>query len=365
MTSDNINNTSTNLSKVAYLLVIFVATTVILVYSEEYMIPFIIALFLWFIIHELRENLQMIPFVRDRFPIWLQSLIAFSIINVVIFLIADMIYVNLSYLSESLELYESNIILAMSKLDVLVGMNLSSQASSYLSGLDYNKMIGSFIDTATVLFGDGFLILIYVIFLLVEENIFPLKLKAIYPDRIKQVDVSKLFRKMDKNIGQYLRLKTLVSFITGLLSYLVLLAFGIDAPLFWALIIFVLNFIPTVGSLIATFFPAIFAVLQFGELASFIYVMLSVGTIQVVVGNIIEPKLMGNSLNLSSLVVILSLTIWGGIWGVMGMMLSVPITVMIIVIFEEIPSLKFIAIALSEKGEIKDKKNGVILNTKV
>lgn len=351
MSTNNSNNTSSELSKAAYLLITLIAITVILVYSEEYIVPFIVALLVWFIIHELREKLQLIPFVKDRFPIWLQSTIAFLIINLVIFLVADLIYINMSQLSESMALYERNITPIMNEVNQLVGMNISSKVSAYTSGLDFTTMISSLIDTTTTLFGNGFLILIYVAFLLVEERIFPLKLKAFYPDANKQNKMVKLFEKMDKKIGQYLRLKTLVSSITGLLSYFVLLAFGIDAALFWALLIFVLNFIPTIGSLIATIFPAIFAVLQFGELAPFVYIMLSVGAIQVVVGNIIEPKLMGDSLNISSLVVVLSLTIWGAIWGIMGMILSVPITVMMIIVFEEIPSLKFIAIALSEKGE--------------
>ena len=144
----------------------------------------------------------------------------------------------------------------------------------------------------------------------------------------------------------------MVSFITGALSYGALVIFDVDAALFWAFLIFILNFIPTVGSLIATIFPALFAVVQQAELAQFLWVLGSVGLVQVIVGNIVEPKMMGTSLNMSSLVVILSLTIWGAIWGVMGMILSVPITVMMIIVFEEIPSLRFIAILLSEKGEL-------------
>ena len=99
-------------------------------------------------------------------------------------------------------------------------------------------------------------------------------------------------------------------------------------------------------------FPAVFAILQFGELAPFVYILIVVGVIQVVIGNVVEPALMGTSLNMSSLVVVLSLTIWGAIWGIMGMILSVPITVMMIIVFEEIPSLRPIAILLSEKGKL-------------
>lgn len=344
-------NHSSGLAKVAYLLIFLIGITVILIYTEEYIVPFIVALFVWFIIHELRENLQMIPFVKRKFPIWLQSTIAFFIINAVLLVLGELIYVNMIILNKSLDLYEANLPVVLLQLNQLFGMDISSMVSEYTKDLDLEHHAGELINATTTLIGDGFLILIYVVFLLVEEGIFPKKLKVFYRDEKKHVQVRKLTDKMDKRIGQYLRLKTLVSFITGALSYIALLVIGVDAPLFWALVIFVLNYIPTVGSLIATFFPAIFAILQFGELAPFVYIMLSVGAIQIIVGNIVEPKLMGNSLNISSLVVVLSLTIWGAIWGIMGMILSVPITVVMIIVFEEIPSLRFLAIALSESGK--------------
>lgn len=341
-----------DLVKITYLLISLIAVVVILVYTEEYVIPFIIAMLVWFIIHEAREYLVRIPLVRDKFPVWVQSVIAFLFINVIGFIILDMLYINVSQLTENIDNYENNFVVAMHELSDVTGMDVASQVNDYTEKTDFTDIISSMIDTATTLFGDAFLILIYIIFLLIEETIFDKKMEAFYPSEDVRKKKFSLLNKMDRNIGQYLLLKTFVSFITGILSYVALLAFGIEAPIFWAMLIFVLNYIPTVGSLIATLFPAVFAVLQYGELTPFVYILVSVGTIQVIVGNIIEPKLMGNSLNMSPLVVILSLTIWGAIWGVMGMILSVPITVMMIIVCEEIPSLKFIAIALSEKGDV-------------
>jgi AI-2 transport protein TqsA len=255
-------------------------------------------------------------------------------------------------LLEGIEIYEANLDATLLEINELVGMDVTSQLYTYVKELDMATLAGDMIDYVTFIVGDAFLILLYVLFLLIEESIFPYKLNILYPSEKQQKKTVKLFQKMDHSISRYLTLKTIVSLLTGVLSYVALLLLGIDAPIFWAILIFVLNYIPTIGSLIATLFPACFAVLQYGQLAPFIYVLVIVGIIQVVVGNIIEPKLMGNSLNISSLVVILSLTIWGAIWGVMGMILSVPITVMMIVVFEEIPGLKFVAVMLSEKGQL-------------
>ena len=175
-----------------------------------------------------------------------------------------------------------------------------------------------------------------------------------YPDEKRHKQMTNLVNKIDHSIGNYVALKTLTSLMTGFLSYFALLFIGIDAPLFWAFLIFILNFIPTIGSLIATLFPALFAILQFGDFTPGILVLAIVGAVQLVIGNLVEPRLMGNSLNISPLVVFLTLAIWGVIWGVSGMLLSVPITVIMIIIMSEFPGTRPFAILLSQRGNLNN-----------
>ena len=218
-------------------------------------------------------------------------------------------------------------------------MNISGIASSIFNSL-------------SIVLSDVFLVILYVVFLMAEESMIPKKLRLVYNTPEKFQLMRKLLDEIDQSISQYISLKTLVSLMTAIASYVALLLIGVDFPLFWAALIFLLNFIPTIGSLIATIFPASMALLQFAEFTPFILVLASVGTIQVLVGNVIEPKLMGSSLNISSLVVLISLAFWGTIWGVVGMILSVPVTVMLIIIFSRFPSTKSAAIWLSGNGEI-------------
>ena len=231
-------------------------------------------------------------------------------------------------------------------------MEVVSKFDSYVEDFEFTGMVSTLIEVATTFFGDAFLIPLYVLFLLIEEKIFANKLKAIYSDEEGYNRARQILDKIDRSISQYLTLKTVVSLLTGFLSYIILLIIGIDAPVFWSILIFIMNYIPTIGSLIATLFPAFFALLQFGEFTPFLYVLGGVGIVQVVVGNVVEPKLMGDSLNISSLVVVIGLAAWGAIWGIMGMILSVPITVMMIIVFSEIPATRFIAVMLSEKGDV-------------
>lgn len=343
-----------SLSEIAYTLLTLICAVVILIYTEALLIPVIMALIIWFLIKGIRKTIARIRFVREKFPIWLQSTMAFLIINLIVVVLIDMLVVNMEALSQSIQLYEANIQNTVEKLNSSFGIELVSKMDNFMEGFEFTGLVSSLINVATAFFGDAFLIPLYVLFLLIEEKVFAHKLHAIYKDEQKFNKARAILDKIDKSISQYLTLKTLVSLLTGFLSYLALVVIGIDAPVFWAILIFIMNFIPTIGSLIATLFPAGFALLQFGEFGPFFYVLGAVGTVQVIVGNIIEPKLMGNSLNISSFVVMIALAAWGSIWGIMGMVLSVPITVMMIIIFSEVPSTQFIAIMLSEKGDLHE-----------
>ena len=198
------------------------------------------------------------------------------------------------------------------------------------------------------------MIILYGVFILLEEANFRPKLQAIFLEEKQRKKIDHLLERIGESISSYFRLKTLVSLITGGVSYIALRLIGVDAPEFWAFLIFILNFIPTIGSLIATFFPAIFCLFQFGVFFPSILVILIVGSIQLLVGNYIEPRIMGSSMNISPLVTILALSIWGAIWGIIGMILSVPITVITIIILSQFEKTKPLAIMLSEKGNISE-----------
>ena len=220
--------------------------------------------------------------------------------------------------------------------------------------LDFGEILTGIFSSITDVIGNTFMIVIYLLFIVLEEAKFTTKLRKIFSDKADYTRYMGIFQKIGTSISEYLRLKAFVSLITGVMSFIALYFIGVEAPVFWAFLIFVFNFIPTIGSLVGTTFPAVFSLLQFGELLPFILVLAIVGAIQIIVGNLIEPRLMGSSMNISPLVTIFSLTLWGYIWGVIGMVLSVPITVIIIIVFSHFESTKNFAILLSEKGDIQE-----------
>ncbi len=340
-------------TKKIYIFLIVITVVVVLIYAQSIIIPFVLAILFWFLIRVVKKVLSKIKYIK-RLPKWLLSVISsFLLLSFLVFVI-EMITRNIQYLSTTLPLYEENIQKITSSINHRYNIDVQNMIKDFAQDVNFGQILSRLFSALTAIFGDAFTVLLYLVFLLLEESTFHKKLQNMYPENRRYERVKQLVVKIDRSISNYIALKTMVSFLTGFLSYFALISIGVDAPLFWAFLIFVLNFIPTIGSLIATFFPAFFAVLQFGEFAPGILVLSIVGAIQLVVGNVVEPRVMGTSLNISPLVVFLTLIMWGVIWGIPGMLLSVPITVILIIIMSQFSATRPIAILLSQRGEISE-----------
>jgi AI-2 transport protein TqsA len=199
-------------------------------------------------------------------------------------------------------------------------------------------------------------VLLIMAFVLSEATVFPFKFRAIVGPRLgERRRVSTVVKndrrrmtKIVREVQEYLGIKTLVSLATGLLIGAVAWFAGLDFPILLGLIGFVLNYIPTVGSIFAAIPALLLSVLQFGTLGHFMLVVVAYGSINTVFGNIIEPNLLGRRLGLSTLVVILSLLFWAWIWGPVGALLAVPLTMMVKIMLENTEDLKWVAILLDK-----------------
>jgi predicted PurR-regulated permease PerM len=312
-----------------------------------------LAFLIWDVIRGLRDFFSRIKFVKDKFPIWLLNTISFGAIFLVLSILSNLIINGINQLTLDLPQYEANVTHINALILEKYNFDALEKIGNYTGNFEFTSLIQPIFNGLSAVLADGFMITLYCIFILLEESIFRKKIRLIFKNEKDFVRMNGMLNEIDTLFTEYLSLKTMVSLLTGFLSYIVLLVLGVHSPILWAILIFLLNYIPSIGSLIATTFPAIFAMLQFGDLSSGIWVLVSVGTIQLVVGNFIEPKIMGNSLNISPLVVLVALIVWGAIWGIVGMLLSVPITVMMIIIMAQFENTKSLAILLSATGELK------------
>jgi len=195
---------------------------------------------------------------------------------------------------------------------------------------------------------NSFLILLTVIFILFEASSFQQKVQAAFGD--PKGTLSQI-KKITDAVNNYLAIKTLVSLGTGVVVAIWVWALGIDFPVIWGLLAFLLNFIPNLGSIISAVPPMLLGYIQFG-IGRALLVGAGYGVVNLLFGNIVEPKFMGRKLGLSTLVVFLSLVFWGWVWGPVGMLLSVPMTMVVKIALESRPSTHWISILLDSEASL-------------
>jgi predicted PurR-regulated permease PerM len=224
--------------------------------------------------------------------------------------------------------------------------------TSVMQQIDLRALAGTFATAMQSVVASTFTIAIYVVFVLLEHRTLDRKLSAMFPNAERQQSLRATLREIGSRIEAYVLIKTLISFLMAVATFAVLAIAGADFAAFQAFLVFLLNFIPYVGAAIGIVLPALLALLQFGSPTLFVVIASALLLAHVVLGNILEPHMMGRSLNLSPLLMIVSLAAWGAMWGVTGMLLSIPLMVIVMIVLSQFPRTRPIAIFMSENGEI-------------
>lgn len=340
------------MKNLAYAVIGIGGVIALLILAKSTLIPLTYGVVLWFLSRFVKNFVNRIPIVRDRAPSWIVSTLAFLVVIVGVSLIIQLISSNVESLMASSEQYQANIEKVVDRLNAQFDFDLYTQLTEQLKEFDYQSLLGQVADSVSSVLSNTAMVLIYLVFLFSEEASFMVKFRKLFQAEAEYDRANATLTRINQSVSDYIRLKTYVSLLTGGVSYVFLLIMDVEAPFFWAFLIFILNYIPTIGSLLGTFFPAIFSLLQFGEFTPFAIILGGLGAVQLFIGNVLEPRIMGKSLNLSPLVTILALVVWGVIWGITGMLLSVPITVIMVIIFSQFESTRKAAILLSENGDI-------------
>lgn len=324
----------------------------ILVDGRDVIIPIAIAVMIWQLINAIARG-----FAKFRIGSWRPSstICRFAAIATIFgccWGLVDIIASNVAQVSTAAPEYELNLRELLDGVSAVPGSEHIPTFQQITEKIDIASTIGTLSATLGGFVGNAGLVALYVAFLLLEQSVFDRKLAALFPNEKKRGKMQEALAEIEFRIEKYLWIKTVVSLLTAVLCYLVLFFVGVDYAVFWALIVFLLNFIPNIGSLVAVILPSILTVLQFGSPAMGLGVLAALSAVQLFVGNLVEPRLMGNSLNLSPFVIILSLTVWGAMWGVAGMFLCVPLTVIIMIILSHFEPTRPVAILLSGNGSV-------------
>jgi len=257
--------------------------------------------------------------------------------------------------------YEREIDALISNVYSLFNLPNAPRISQLVLGEQGQQLLGAVVSSVSSLSENFILILIYVAFLFLAQSAWTDKLNAIFgSDNDQRERVRRVSEQARRGIETYLWTQTVISALITLATYATLKLLGVQNALFLAGIIFVLNYIPTVGSIVAAVVPPLFALVQPAEtwpvwMTDNTYInaaltFIGVSFWQFFIGNFLQPRMMGESLNLSALVVLLALAIWGALWGIPGMFLSAPLTVIIMILTAQSRDTYWIAVLLSANG---------------
>jgi predicted PurR-regulated permease PerM len=198
------------------------------------------------------------------------------------------------------------------------------------------------------------MVLIYLVFMFVEQSSLNKKIDAMPISKLKSKKLRYILSSIDENMKKYLFTKTFISGATGLCAYILLHFIGLEYASVWAFMIFILNYIPTIGSILACALPIAYALISGDTWHLPIFTAISLIGLEIVFGNILDPKLTGKTLNISTLAILINLVFWGMIWGPAGMFFSVPILVATYITTAQFSSTRWIATLLSCDGKIPD-----------
>lgn len=331
---------------------------VVLKQGRFFLVPLAIAVLLFSLAGAAIARIANIDIAGLRVPNWLASIVAVLLTAAGLLTLFALAMAQIDSVVATASAYTNRAEQSLAALFAWFGDDVSQAMLIAFQDINLGEYIRAFAGSAGNLLLTTMLVILYVGFLFAERPWFEAKVARLFPAPGRAEEVGDILAAIARSVHHYMLVKTAVSLATGLAVYAIFRLYGLDFAETLAILAFILNFIPNIGSIVATALPAVVALVQFDGWSSILSLILLVGAVQFGIGNILDPLLMGRTLHLSSLAVVISLTFWGAIWGVVGMFLAVPIMVMVMIVCAHIPALRPIAILLSRDGTLPAERDG-------
>ena len=323
-----------------------------LFFGRTFLVPLAISILVWNLLEAMIQRFASIKLGSFQVPKWLAAILGIAVALLGLYLVVSILLSQVDAVTLAWPRYVERLQTIVGDLTQWLGAEQSAKLREAFAKIDLAQRLPGAFASAQSFVVTLLLILAYVGFLFVESGHMTQKIVAMFPDQTRAQEARKVLNDVSDSVRRYISVKTGVSALTGVSCYIVMRAFGIDFAATWALLIFFLNFIPNIGSIVGVSLPALVALVQFDTLGPFVIVVVGLTAINLVIGSVLEPMLMGKTLNMSPFAIILSLAFWGTIWGIVGMFLSVPIMVLVMIICAHVPGWRWIAVLLSEDGNI-------------
>jgi AI-2 transport protein TqsA len=320
------------------------------------LIPFVVAVFIYFLLQPLIGLLT-----GWRFPRWLVTALTMAITVVAVAGISRVFYESVTSFTGGLPRYEGRFNDIWNRVagafgvptDALAGgwaIASDPRLAEFLRGVSVTDVVRELLVSANSLLSNLVLVFLFLLFMLLGRDRLLAKIKGAFSPAVSG-RLAGMVDGIRANTQKYVVIKTLVSLLVAGIVMLITLAFGLDFVLAWGILTFLLNFIPNIGSIVSSALPVLFALVQFGNPMTAVWIGVAITGVHFAVGNVLEPSLMGKSIRLSPLLIVFSLIFWGSIWGIAGMFLSVPLTAIIKIVFDNVRPLRPLGVLMGEVDE--------------
>lgn len=323
-----------------------------LIVGKPVLLPILAAVITVYLIVSASEALGRVP-VIGRLPAALRRGLVLLAFAIALMVLTGVVVGTISQIVTQAPTYQANIEKLVAQIAEAVGVDERPDwptiRAATFGRFSLQALINTSLLNVTSLGAAAFLVIIYSAFLMAERANFSRKLSLALRDPSDAARTEAIIRDINDRIGDYLAIKTLVNVILGGFSYFILWMLDVDFPLFWALAIGMLNYIPYFGSLVGVALPVVLSVVQFGDLGRTILLGVLLTTAQVTVGSVLEPRLIGRRVNLSPFIVLVSLAVWSGLWGLAGALLAVPLTSMLTIVLSAFEPTRPVAILMADR----------------
>jgi AI-2 transport protein TqsA len=341
---DNVLRPASSAGANAAIIIAVIATAVAIYLLQALLAPFVFAVFLLIVIGGLSRVLR-------RFAPGLPRSIAMGIAVIVILAafaaVAWIAFDNVSRLLADSETYSQRLNETVLSLQREFGVEVPSRIEALTGRPDLSRLAGPVAGWLQASISSTGFMLIYLGFMMASGQAFKRKMLAITGARAGLEETQAIFERIREGVTSYIWVQTATGFLIAVVSWGVLALFGVPSPIFWAFVIFVTSYVPIVGGIVGVFLPVIFFLAVEGGLSEALLLLAALQTIQLLIGNVLQPRMQSETLNVDAIVVLLSLGLWGVLLGPVGAFLSTPITVTAMVILAQFPRTRWMAILLS------------------
>jgi len=326
----------------------------VLYIGRDIFVPIMFSVFVVYVILGIARLIARVPLIGPMLPGFVVSLLSVLIIALGLVLVVHTILANRDNVIAQAPRYQESLLVGAQKIAGWLRLEAeptwTSLRRDLFAQMNLQRVIGSAVSSVSSIFASVMVVALYACFLMVERGKLDAKIANIARSPAHALQIKKVIADINSRVGTYLALKTFLGVLVGGLSYVAMRFAGLEFAGFWAVIIAVLNYVPYIGSALSILLPGVMAVAQFADAAQAVELMLSLAILQFLIGNFLDPYLMGNSLNLSPFAILVSLAVWVALWGVAGAFLAVPIAALMMTIFSEFSGTRPVAVLLSQNG---------------